>query len=587
MRIHFIREVAVVAFLIFGQAALAQPASSELPVVFFIHGYGGKPESFCDFPMLLTKLDQPFEVKTLKYTTQDQIMQPAHFVEQIHEQIKTYYNDNKFPDTKPYAFVTHSQGGIVGLKYIEYCLLKNRSEFCKKGPTQLTHLITLGTPFWGSPTASRMKDYQILSSVDLLPAGQLHGLAFGSLSNTMTRDLLVRPSNFDSNGQWQNPLPPQLQIYNFAGDVRKHASQLKGLSSWALTALSNSDLEYDLVVDLGSARTDFLFYLENPNLPKVSYRGQTQMVQHYTPMSMLHVPAGELPGLACVKDVDVATKNPQADIFKMVKSVLLNSQPGSVPIDMKKLGETHKPQNLGTFNVEIKAILPLGYHRKLLFNPKTPFKITGMDSEIVQSTINNTLVNKYSGENKDLQKTTMAHFHNFYHTGKMKASESSEVAQNNGLKTATLSYRLSVPGWKAKEFNLQVAPTYSSYAQVLLVPDLPLKATPPKSEPSAQEIRDIPVCYIGQTGQISGVNKNGLFSSFNTEQFFNTLPTEHKVVVYLRSGLRRQQSNALFESYDRDRYYARISGNFFAWLNVPDVDLIEKVPCASAEGSWR
>ena len=83
---------------------------------------------------------------------------------------RNFYESQFIPLETPYAFIAHSQGGTIGLRFAQECTGKKnakreRDRDCSKGmtgekfayPRNLKGFITFGTPFWGSNFATKVQ----------------------------------------------------------------------------------------------------------------------------------------------------------------------------------------------------------------------------------------------------------------------------------------------------------------------------------------------------------------------------------------------------------------------------------------------
>jgi hypothetical protein len=165
-------------------------------VVFLVHGYIGDPSSFCDLNLVLQKsFGDQISVVPIRYSTFRKASEnlPARdelkkFVREVNQQISSHYKNNGLSLNLPYAVVAHSLGGLIFSKWLKDCYYEKKSHCgpeTQSLPNFLNTFITLGTPFHGSPLASRLTEgslREVLVSFfkKTTPIDQLYELSMGS-----------------------------------------------------------------------------------------------------------------------------------------------------------------------------------------------------------------------------------------------------------------------------------------------------------------------------------------------------------------------------------------------------------------------
>lgn len=270
----------------------AQPGSGQThatkstgPLVFFLHGFKGTTGSFCDLPQILANRfgQSALDTQILTYATDsaDEVVLDAEdrpvpvdnrnvelFALQVHLQIKGAFELRGLPANHPYVIIAHSQGGLVATHwYHDFIVNKQCEKYPGPCPDNLRMMITLGTPFLGSPVASFLKENQLtdimkglekLGVPPLVPKQQLEDLALASplvlstadkirsIQNRVLKNLsdLVHIGGDDGTviqSQKFNEIRPEYQSFEWDGVVPLFSS---------FSASFNRQSEYSLLKPL-------------------------------------------------------------------------------------------------------------------------------------------------------------------------------------------------------------------------------------------------------------------------------------------------------------------------------------------------
>lgn len=443
----------------------------------------------------------------------------------------------------PYSFIVHSQGGLVAMAYLNTCLrlrgdrrkchyaegrdlfagilqaqlagprgsdlevLRARAEarafenlyahedlkLARDAPAQVRNLITLGTPFSGSPTANLAVKYEKVFDLlkNYLPIRQFNELAIGSPGLTWQRALVLQRKAFaeegagDLFGGWRNPLPPDLVVTNVAGLIPSaHFFQFIGLDY-------PTPFEQDLIVGAPEARLDFLYYLE-PDPAKGSaarvLSGMTHAAEAYHPIQFVsHIDSsGKYLPIA-----EVTRNNWQVHpTYSIVMDALDRSfgifDPKVEPASSFK---RRYIERLANFTSEIKVALPQGYHRPLatlIGNVAVHPREAGVFQELLKKDakfLGQTIV-PGAGWNRQAEKIADYFYQTFFHIGTFAEKHAFYPRQDRieDLYRQTqgghpLDYTIDLIGFERKTFSARALPSLTSYSEVYLRPYLPIPAT--------------------------------------------------------------------------------------------------------------
>ncbi len=447
-------------------------------VVFMIHGLLGDATTFMDADRLLEERyrnsvtgEKQILAKKMAYSTFSNSSEAYVFARETNRDIAKFYHDNHIPLDVGYSLVAHSQGGVVSVKYIYDCVVDNKCINPDKLPTpkNVEYFISFGTPFWGSAKASALKD-----NIFGLLKGQFNALSFGSVSLTVSRKHLIK---IDKDSQeWVNPFPEQLQVINVAGDI----SENEGFTGLIRRILRGNTLEFDIVVDTSSARMDSFYYRELfEDGGKVVQQGVTKFSDVYVPLILPHLPLLSLEGLAAITE-KTKDKHPGWNLLTAVYDNHLaqshsHAEPGELNLVALMGKDKLLSKNMDNFSVDVKLYMPSGYQRKLPALKKDSLEINADPRVIADKNLGNSLLSTYNQVNDDRNEYPSKHFNTWVHSGLFAPGYSFNVAKDVEPARSLIDYRMpAFRGWEEKRFSLAVAPTYSSYAEVFLVPFLPL-----------------------------------------------------------------------------------------------------------------
>lgn len=484
-------------------------APSRLPLtVFLVHGMGGDETTFCDLKSVLETYyherslnKTPFYVHPIRYSTHTEGLRPIEFKAELNQQIVDFYIENKLPSHAPYMIIAHSQGGVVGMRYFIDCLWKRRcgGDKAHLTPGNFKRLITLGSPFWGSPVASSISEggfiKDFLAGLSGAKLAQVKALAQGSIPLTNMRKRLLqifsRPEALAKKGL------SDFEVHNIAGEISQ-ASWFGGLTRMFLSG--SMPWEFDAVVDSASARLSFLYHIEN-SVTGGYKKGQLQIPGRYYSLTRPHIELNDVNGLACVKrGPEVFLKNPVLPIILSVIEGYFDQKRYDPRLVSSVIRNT--TTELKNFSVETKLNLPLNYDRELKVNFDQEIKISKPEGEksIQNAVLPSSFIAKYSGFNENdtrvIQKRFMTYFHHgsFYGLSSQRFHDltqkinSGELNRNQkqiysssylpvfddqeslSLKGGWVQHDIQIPGWERKQVQLQVRPAFSSYVEVHLKP---------------------------------------------------------------------------------------------------------------------
>jgi hypothetical protein len=432
----------------------------------------------------------------------------------------------------PYTIVAHSQGGMVAATYLNTCFrtpneiergVNDRCPYeagaqllaklnlsnevanehyldhldlktANRTAPNIVNLVTLGTPFWGSPVASAAEqDIAPLLKLlkEQLPSVQLQNLAIGSRTSTVGRVWMVNrfgaenEKNWSPQTPWVSRYPSTLKIYNLAGQLgplMDNDSKIDGKKRALREALHPDLAEIDFVVANQEARTDFIYKIENsdPTLPSLA--GRTRFVSAFAPINAAHIGIFGYPSIAEVPRTNYLL-NPT---FIFIKRILLQTLTGAAnaeePAEFTP-AEKHKmfAEKISNFTSEVKFITPIGYHRRFLIQP-SQIKMSADNPSAFESLKRprNLLVST-SGQNTAAVQISNRFYQTYFHTGKfapasafkpqIQSTEDLFAKNPNGYK---INYSFDIAGFETKTFSAQVMPSFTTYSEVYLKPFFPV-----------------------------------------------------------------------------------------------------------------
>ena len=411
------------------------------------------------------------------------------------------------------------QNALIGERLFEHSSEKANSP----SPPQMRNFFSLGAPFYGSPVANSTAQGQFLRFMsNKLPARQIQQLAIGSPGLTWQRVLMLnRKTSLTQDGDWTNPYPQDLKIFNFAG-------MIPDFTLFKFFKFEHpKDFEQDVVVSAPEARLDFLYYLESPQDPNAApIQGITNAVSDYYPLDLIpHLEVGgRKPGVARVTYADyqdhpsfqwVATQLDRT--FGWDKGV-----PGARPLKSEATLRSQFADNLRNFTSEIKLATPIGYHRTFPILRKNVQIRAGLPHVFDQ------LVKKdprflvwdlllASGSNRQAEKISEHFYQTYYHIGSLRpeygfrprVEDFSQffVRSSGGY---DLAYHFRILGFENKTFVAPVLAGITSYAEVMLKPFHPIAPTT-----AITRVGDSRSCRLGIMG--SKTPKRAKFNEMTPE----------------------------------------------------------------------
>lgn len=487
-------------------------------IVFLIHGLKGSEKTFCDLKKILENGEigqqiyhqgTQIHVKSLTYSTRNKKMKTTDFAHEIHRKIANYFEDNDFgPDTS-YSFIVHSQGGIVGYRYVQLCIYQKKCQTDDlTTPLNLVKFISFGSPFWGAPTANQ------ISGIDFImnrfgSNNQVDDLSVAGLQTTQMREGVLAKT--EPGGDWINPAPKSLDIYNVAGNLRERGEQLfDSLGLIVKQVLSHTDFESDVVVDVPSARGDFHYYVELPGNQDF-LRGTTNLIKQYFPITYWHVPVDgaflvgkdTYRGMICIKDNDKF--KPEGHVsYEIIKSIYYQhfnihyTKPKKLfskhSVVANKVKQQDVARDLKMFGVQIDFLISDKLKRAprekdiVLTMREVDEDGVAVDAKKIKVIkLKNTIRQKYHGLNAS---DSLGRF-SYYHFGLFKKKFGLDVLNDSEPKSTYIKYQVTVAGFLMKEFVIKVSPSYTSYARLNITPFRPLSLEDQmqkrvgKSKPSA------------------------------------------------------------------------------------------------------
>jgi len=487
--------------------------------MFFIHGFLGGAETFGELDQILMDRygEYDLKVKNITYPTllenQEEDIGTVKFAQIVYTKIVSYLVENNISFNSAYSIVAHSQGGLVTMKYILQCI-KNKSCKYETGlkilqklndpsiendnlmenldekttfsiPENFQHFISIGTPFWGSAKGGSGLRDKLAKLIPTIPMKQLRELHIGSPQITKTRMALIRPTS--ENGKWTNPFPLDLKIYNLSGDIIEFYPKGKRDKILSLN-MKMLKREYDIAVDVASSRIDFYYYIEDEKLKTV--QGKTNFNSTFSPFVYSHI---RMPGIHIEPMVDIynnkyGRNNPTTiSLYKILDKYFHVKNEKKHEIDNQ-----YKIRNLNNFLVELKYKLPKKYKRDIPIEFRHLTIYPDKKKAFNEVKLSNSILSKYYGKNKQSKssqntqdsKEKTKTFQTFYHFGKLKNKYAYKPSKKQ--KTAPLlniNYRFDpkFPGWQTQTTKIPVRASYSTYAEILLKPFLPI-SKPDKNE---------------------------------------------------------------------------------------------------------
>jgi hypothetical protein len=421
------QRLLILFLFIFSFSAYANPKPKL--VVFTIHGFISDQTTFCDLKDILEEdYGDQIAVKDIVYANYDRKRgfhqegaidnrDMRDFTKDVYAQMRDYYRQNKIDIDTPFALITHSQGGIIGMRYVADCIHGNefycsgREEGRSITPKNLKYFITLSTPFWGSTAANRLKILDMIQR--MLPVQQVSDLSMGSAIITYNRRMSLTPL-LETN---ENIFPKDTEVVTVSADFSQ--SFLGSIFKLATETSDNDLLEHDLVVPMFSANIDYHFKIYPETAEGYALIGRTNMGSYYYPIKGYHAEYGFLEGLACVKRQRDENRIYKEDtVYLIVRKhfdKMLEANKETV-VDVVE-DRSRFVTDLQTFNLEVKFNLPKkdAWFRKIYFQKKH-IKAFSYDPLIVDlSRKDSWLFHIFRGFNYDHSKSDL-NYVTYYHT---------------------------------------------------------------------------------------------------------------------------------------------------------------------------
>ncbi|MBS1984318.1 MAG: hypothetical protein JST16_09100 [Bdellovibrionales bacterium] len=617
------------------------PASDNRPLtVYMVHGLGGKPVSFCDTGSMLAEgvkrqTGRDLRMVALDYDTEKSGASPMQLVKQVYSQIQNDLQNAGMGMDAPYSMLLHSQAGNFALIYAQSCLL---AKACGPGeiPTNLKHLVTLGSPFWGAPVASSLTFANILNDQMHLPRVQLEEMATGSQTSVRNRNFLLNPSS----NPWRSPLPNNVSLYSIAGDLSS-TKLLGGI----FNANSQGIVETDATVDVSSARPDFNYYIELPTKDQIKSRqGRIRVANDYRLFIMTHINLAGYRGIACVHRPDFDHPGMQ-----YMTELFTRYYRGDEHPDMRAWQPRSNRdivEGAQTFSVELQIKRPGSYLRSLPVDgnidivPQNAMEFSRLETP-------NFLGLTYEGVNNE---SLISKYHarqTFFHTGNF-AQKKSLAAIESGSADRKLKYRVHIPGWRVKEFELPVTPTLTTYGEIYIEPWTPFSLIGDNQPANGidprlifgggavlvsllddkQSVRALYInpqdaqgvleqktfsraefktkigssnpdallprrnfCAYGVMGRVQGVNRNDVYREFGDTNPITNFDAGQRVTVLGRMHRGAIARLGTYAWAQKDRYLIRSvrlnTPGHLGWIQTADVDLMENENCALDGAGFR
>jgi hypothetical protein len=451
-------------------------------VIFIIHGFLGGNSTFCDLKEVLEQhLGRGVEVEYLSYptkgitdVTRDDIghrnnVDIPSFTRKVFEDISEYFRINALSADQPYAIITHSQGGLIASRLLLDCYEKG-VEYCTKNlkrkgesyalPTNLTHFFSIMTPFWGSPTASYVKDNSLYRY--FLPKAQVRNLSIGSDFVTYNRSLLME--SYQNNYE----ILKKPEIINIAANASSTwlGSLIRGISDLP----QNGTLESDIVVPIPSARMDFLYYDYSQAEPKI---GKTEYADYFYALNGNHINVYfSEDGLACVRR-DNYLKTPIFPIIRKHLAAQLQLPVLTATTEIFK-DQSIFPPDVESFILELQLEIPKNMPKIYNFATDDIQIVSKMPhrSLLYKLHRSNDLMSSYLAFNQDYDATKS--YVTYFTTGAF-LKEYGYIIERD-FKTNDLSPReplqitINTPWFKSQVLDVEVSPSYTTYAKIKLIP---------------------------------------------------------------------------------------------------------------------
>lgn len=257
-------------------------------VIITVHGLSGDALTWGDFSGItknyLEQIDRNYDVIVSNFTYptgRTESLTTVDFANLLNKHIENLFKDQPITPDDRISLVAHSQGGVVSYIWYFSRVLDDKLE--QKYIRQVSSIITLGTPFWGSKLASMLTDKNVPNMVPLLnlfaetPVSrrELTDMAFGSDVINNFRQLAIKMDSDPKVKAKLDTLPvrlinimgilPEKQESLYAtSDVNNVSGFAKKLLSYIYKLFRNSAngpdrVESDIAVMVPSGRWDFIY----------------------------------------------------------------------------------------------------------------------------------------------------------------------------------------------------------------------------------------------------------------------------------------------------------------------------------------
>ncbi len=466
--------------------------ASESPklVIFTVHGFISNESAFCDLKAIL-KDDYGDQVKVHDLVYYDYLAAKngltnegsldngdiRTFTKIFYKKIMEYYRDNNLDINTPFALVTHSQGGIIGMRYVADCIY-GKEFYCsgrRNGvsitPKNLKYFITLATPFWGSTAANRLKILDFIGK--LAPVKQVGDLSMGSSIITYNREMSLEPF-LQKN---ENIFPPQTEVITVSADISKSA--LGTLFNIFTDSGKNNLVEHDLVVPMFSANIDYHFKVYPEDRDGYSVVGRTNMGHYYYPIPGFHAEYGFIEGLACVKRLRDEDRHYKDNTVYLIIRKHLDQfvTPLNTAATEKLLEPSRFVTDLQTFNMEVKLNLPQkdAWFRKIYFQKKHVTAFSDDPLIVDASRRDSILFHRFRGFNYDHSSSDL-NYVTYYHTAffergffNLSLGESFYTKDVNPY-SAEFGLDIQIPWFKPVRITAPVSPANTTFVEYNLEP---------------------------------------------------------------------------------------------------------------------
>jgi hypothetical protein len=371
----------------------------------------------------------------------------------------------------------------------------------------LTNVIALGAPFWGSATANNYRNLEKMpiigkSILKEIPLEQLKRLAIGGKGTTWQRSLMINRDpdqyNWKYLSKWDSRYGDELEFYSVGALSYRAIKNLSLVKRKFLDKLmSPKRYKQDTVVGLPESRPDFYFNLENVVDPENPFKGLTSLGKNHFVVDSLHtgILMPHCLGVAYITLKNYST-HPSYIVIDTVFLKYFNRQDfknGYISLSEYKANkdnfEVDKSRSryfhdgeLLNFTSEIKIILPKGYHRPIKIE-KNQVQIKALAPKAFSTLrLKNSFWANGSGFNEVGLKIKNYYGQSYYHIGKFSSGFGYNPRYSNFNKYIinnpngfNLTYNISPFGFKLKTFSTKVYPSLNSYTEIFITPNLPYK----------------------------------------------------------------------------------------------------------------